>query len=115
MTSCISVHQGKDPEEEDEVAVGIEKGFMDEFFEQVEEIRGFIGSLTEKVEEVKRNHSAILASPNPDERKKGLSFRGDTTRDSVLYEMMMVDLQSAEGKRVGDEKRQLDERQSRTT
>lgn len=35
MTSCISVHQGKDPEEEDEVAVGIEKGFMDEFFEQV--------------------------------------------------------------------------------
>lgn len=36
---------------------------------QVEEIRGFIGSLTEKVEEVKRNHSAILASPNPDESK----------------------------------------------
>jgi len=39
---------------------------------QVEEIRGFIGSLTEKVEEVKRNHSAILASPNPDESKTPL-------------------------------------------
>lgn len=36
---------------------------------QVEEIRGFIDSLTEKVEEVKRNHSTILASPNPDESK----------------------------------------------
>lgn len=35
MTICISVHQGKDLEEQDEVAVGVEKGFMDEFFEQV--------------------------------------------------------------------------------
>ncbi|KAF0030382.1 hypothetical protein F2P81_017113 [Scophthalmus maximus] len=57
-------------EEEDEVAVGMDKGFMDEFFEQVEEIRGFIESLAEKVEEVKRQHSAILASPNPDEKTK---------------------------------------------
>lgn len=32
---CISIHQGKDPEEGDEVAVRIENGFMDEFFEQV--------------------------------------------------------------------------------
>lgn len=36
---------------------------------QVEEIRGYIESLAEKVEEVKRKHSAILASPNPDESK----------------------------------------------
>lgn len=35
----------------------------------MEEIRGFIESLAEKVEEVKRKHSAILASPNPDESK----------------------------------------------
>ncbi|XP_061538557.1 syntaxin-1A isoform X2 [Phycodurus eques] len=56
--------------EEDEVAVGMDKGFMDEFFEQVEEIRGYIESLAEKVEEVKRKHSAILASPNPDEKTK---------------------------------------------
>ncbi|XP_047662353.1 syntaxin-1A isoform X2 [Tachysurus fulvidraco] len=61
---------GKDTEEEEEVAVGMEKGFMDEFFEQVEEIRGYIDSLAEKVEEVKRKHSAILASPNPDEKTK---------------------------------------------
>ncbi|XP_016308146.1 syntaxin-1A-like isoform X5 [Sinocyclocheilus anshuiensis] len=64
------LRHGKDPEEVDEVAVGIEKGFMDEFFEQVEEIQGFIDSLAEKVEEVKINHSAILASPNPDEKTK---------------------------------------------
>ncbi|XP_053728103.1 syntaxin-1A isoform X3 [Synchiropus splendidus] len=57
-------------EEEEEVAVGMDKGFMDEFFEQVEEIRGFIEALAEKVEEVKRKHSAILASPNPDEKTK---------------------------------------------
>ncbi|XP_043115838.1 syntaxin-1A isoform X1 [Puntigrus tetrazona] len=61
---------GKEPEEVNEVAVSIEKGFMDEFFEQVEETQGFIDSLAEKVEEVKINHSAILASPNPDEKTK---------------------------------------------
>ncbi|XP_028321033.1 syntaxin-1A isoform X3 [Gouania willdenowi] len=65
------LRQGKEAaEEEDEVAVGMDKGFMDEFFEQVEEIRVFIESLAEKVEEVKRKHSAILASPNPDEKTK---------------------------------------------
>ncbi|CAL8362881.1 unnamed protein product [Merluccius merluccius] len=63
-------HGKETVEEEDEVAVGMEKGFMDEFFDQVEELRGFIESLAEKVEEVKRKHSAILASPNPDEKTK---------------------------------------------
>ncbi|TSN21151.1 putative 18S rRNA (guanine-N(7))-methyltransferase [Bagarius yarrelli] len=67
---CPDGPLGKDTEEEEEVAVGMEKGFMDEFFEQVEEIRGFIDSLAEKVEEVKRKHSAILAAPNPDEKTK---------------------------------------------
>uniref|UniRef100_A0A3P8UH75 Syntaxin-1A n=1 Tax=Amphiprion percula TaxID=161767 RepID=A0A3P8UH75_AMPPE len=43
--------------------------FVDDYF-TVEEIRGFIESLAEKVEEVKRKHSAILASPNPDEKTK---------------------------------------------
>uniref|UniRef100_W5LZX4 Syntaxin-1A n=1 Tax=Lepisosteus oculatus TaxID=7918 RepID=W5LZX4_LEPOC len=63
--------QGKDSDEDDEVAVSLDKDrFMDEFFEQVEEIRGFIDTLSEKVEEVKRKHSAILAAPNPDEKTK---------------------------------------------
>ncbi|KAG5837658.1 hypothetical protein ANANG_G00241780 [Anguilla anguilla] len=62
---------GKDSDEDEEVAVSMDKDrFMDEFFEQVEEMRGYIDALAEKVEEVKRNHSAILAAPNPDEKTK---------------------------------------------
>ncbi|GLD68370.1 NP_990405.2 syntaxin1B [Lates japonicus] len=37
------------------------------FFEQVEDIRGCIEKLSEDVEQVKKQHSAILAAPNPDE------------------------------------------------
>ncbi|NXL83270.1 STX1A protein, partial [Alectura lathami] len=60
----------KDSDDDDEVTVSVDRDrFMDEFFEQVEEIRGFIDKISENVEEVKRKHSAILASPNPDERK----------------------------------------------
>uniref|UniRef100_A0A6Q2XRE4 Syntaxin-1A n=1 Tax=Esox lucius TaxID=8010 RepID=A0A6Q2XRE4_ESOLU len=52
-------------------SVNVEKDrFMDEFFVQVEEIRGLIEELLEKVEEVKRQHGAILAAPNPDETTK---------------------------------------------
>ncbi|XP_076147307.1 syntaxin-1A [Alosa pseudoharengus] len=64
------LRHGKDLEEEDEVVADMRKGFMDDFFEQVEQIRGFIGSLSEKVEEVKKNHSAILTAAHPDEKTK---------------------------------------------
>lgn len=37
------------------------------FLLQVEEIRGCIEKLSEDVEQVKKQHSAILAAPNPDE------------------------------------------------
>ncbi|XP_078393668.1 syntaxin-1B-like, partial [Cetorhinus maximus] len=43
---------------------------MDEFFEQVEEIRGCIEKLSEDVERVKKQHSSILAAPNPDDKIK---------------------------------------------
>ncbi|XP_044849794.1 syntaxin-1A isoform X2 [Mauremys mutica] len=63
--------QAKDSDDDDEVTVSVDRDrFMDEFFEQVEEIRGFIDKISENVEEVKRKHSAILASPNPDEKTK---------------------------------------------
>ncbi|NWR45135.1 STX1A protein, partial [Regulus satrapa] len=63
----------KDSDDDDEVTVSVDRDrFMDEFFEQVEEIRGFIDKISENVEEVKRKHSAILASPNPDETPHGL-------------------------------------------
>lgn len=35
----------------------------------MEEIRGCIEKLSEDVEQVKKQHSAILAAPNPDESK----------------------------------------------
>nr|XP_055051873.1 syntaxin-1A isoform X1 [Misgurnus anguillicaudatus] len=60
------LRQGKAPGEEVEEAVYTETGFMEDFFEQVKEIQGSINSLAEKVEEVKRNHSTILASSNPE-------------------------------------------------
>ncbi|NXP13953.1 STX1A protein, partial [Thinocorus orbignyianus] len=61
----------KDSDDDDEVTVSVDRDrFMDEFFEQVEEIRGFIDKISENVEEVKRKHSAILASPNPDEKAR---------------------------------------------
>ncbi|NWW70138.1 STX1A protein, partial [Climacteris rufus] len=63
----------KDSDDDDEVTVSVDRDrFMDEFFEQVEEIRGFIDKISENVEEVKRKHSAILASPNPDEIQASL-------------------------------------------
>ncbi|PKK18771.1 syntaxin 1A (brain) [Columba livia] len=63
--------KAKDSDDDDEVTVSVDRDrFMDEFFEQVEEIRGFIDKISENVEEVKRKHSAILASPNPDEKTK---------------------------------------------
>lgn len=37
--------------------------FMEEFFEQVEEIRGSIDLIASNVEEVKKKHSAILSNP----------------------------------------------------
>uniref|UniRef100_A0A2K5IGF6 Syntaxin-1A n=1 Tax=Colobus angolensis palliatus TaxID=336983 RepID=A0A2K5IGF6_COLAP len=72
VRSCVhNPTQAKDSDDDDDVTVTVDRDrFMDEFFEQVEEIRGFIDKIAENVEEVKRKHSAILASPNPDEKTK---------------------------------------------
>ncbi|XP_031624997.1 syntaxin-1A-like isoform X2 [Contarinia nasturtii] len=45
-------------------------GFMDEFFNEVEEIREMIDKIEANVEEVKKTHSAILSSPQTDEKTK---------------------------------------------
>ncbi|ERE75157.1 syntaxin-1B-like protein [Cricetulus griseus] len=69
--SFALMDKAKDSDDDDDVTVTVDRDrFMDEFFEQVEEIRGFIDKIAENVEEVKRKHSAILASPNPDEKTK---------------------------------------------
>lgn len=42
---------------------------MDEFFNEVEEIREMIDKIQANVEEVKKKHSAILSAPQSDESK----------------------------------------------
>uniref|UniRef100_A0A336L6N1 CSON005606 protein n=1 Tax=Culicoides sonorensis TaxID=179676 RepID=A0A336L6N1_CULSO len=54
----------------DDVAVNVEgnrDGFMDDFFNEVEEIREMIDKIQANVEEVKKKHSAILSAPQSDE------------------------------------------------
>lgn len=55
----------------DDVAVNVEgrDGFMDDFFNEVEEIREMIDKIQANVEEVKKKHSAILSAPQSDESK----------------------------------------------
>ena len=54
----------------DEVAVTLEGSKMDEFFQDVEDIRSNIDKIQANVEEVKRKHSAILSAPQTDESKE---------------------------------------------
>uniref|UniRef100_A0A8V0ZT50 Syntaxin 2 n=1 Tax=Gallus gallus TaxID=9031 RepID=A0A8V0ZT50_CHICK len=56
---------------EDGETVIVEKDhFMDDFFQQVEEIRNNITKIAQNVEEVKKQHSIILSAPNPEGRTK---------------------------------------------
>jgi len=61
-----------DHDEADDVAAldGGQGQFMEEFFEQVEEIRGSIDLIASNVEEVKKKHSAILSNPVNDPKTK---------------------------------------------
>uniref|UniRef100_A0A1A9UFP4 t-SNARE coiled-coil homology domain-containing protein n=1 Tax=Glossina austeni TaxID=7395 RepID=A0A1A9UFP4_GLOAU len=61
-----------DDEESEDVAVNVDThdSYMDDFFAQVEEIRGMIDKVQENVEEVKKKHSAILSAPQSDEKTK---------------------------------------------
>jgi len=54
----------------DEVAVSVELSRMDEFFQDVEDIRENIDKIQAMVDEVKRKHSAILSAPQTDEKMK---------------------------------------------
>jgi len=55
---------------DEEVAVSMESTKMDEFFQEVEEIRDNIDKIQANVEEVKKKHSAILSAPQTDEKMK---------------------------------------------
>ncbi|XP_064620411.1 syntaxin isoform X6 [Lineus longissimus] len=69
--AALKAAQSDDDDVQDDVAVNIDSGgFMDEFFEQVEEIRGMIDTIATKVDDVKKKHSAILSAPQTDEKVK---------------------------------------------
>lgn len=59
----------QDENDEDDVRLQIEGvgGFMEEFFTQVEDIRGNVENIQKYVNEVKKLHSTILASPTTDD------------------------------------------------
>ena len=60
-----------DDDEADDVAVNVDSsGFMEMFFEQVEEIRGMIDKISANVEDVKKKHSMILSAPQNDDKMK---------------------------------------------
>ncbi|KAI8749150.1 syntaxin 1A, partial [Biomphalaria glabrata] len=60
-----------DDDENDDVAVTVDSsGFMEEFFEQVDEIREMIDKIASNVDEVKKKHSAILSAPQTDDKMK---------------------------------------------
>ncbi|XP_043571274.1 syntaxin-2 [Chiloscyllium plagiosum] len=66
---CVEVQYKENYD--DEVTITVEKEqFMDEFFHQVEDIRGCIDQIAENVEEVKKKHSVILSAPNPEGKTK---------------------------------------------
>ncbi|GFO06703.1 syntaxin [Plakobranchus ocellatus] len=60
-----------DDDDNDDVAVTVDSsGFMEEFFEQVDEIREMIDKIASNVDEVKKKHSAILSAPQTDDKMK---------------------------------------------
>ena len=52
---------------EDSMGVNVDGGKMDEFFQDVEEIRENIDKIQNNVDDVKHKHSAILSAPQTDE------------------------------------------------
>ena len=54
---------------DDTVGVNVDGGKMEEFFQEVEEIRENIDRIQASVDDVKHKHSAILSAPQTDESK----------------------------------------------
>jgi len=55
---------------DDSMGVNMDGGKMDEFFQEVEEIRENIDKIQNNVDDVKHKHSAILSAPQTDEKMK---------------------------------------------
>ncbi|XP_055374637.1 syntaxin-1A [Condylostylus longicornis] len=72
LAALVAAQSDEDEAGPDDVAVNVENrdGFMDDFFNEVEEIREMIDKIQANVEEVKKKHSAILSAPQSDEKTK---------------------------------------------
>jgi len=67
---ALRAAQSDDDDGAEDMGVNMESGKMDEFFQEVEEIRENIDKIQNNVEEVKIKHSAILSAPQTDEKMK---------------------------------------------
>jgi methyl-accepting chemotaxis protein len=80
--------------------------FMEEFFEQVEEIRGSIDLIASNVEEVKKKHSAILSNPVNDQSKnKNLTSYNLFTETKEELDELMAEIKKTANKVRGKLKR----------
>ncbi|XP_025051496.1 syntaxin-2 isoform X1 [Alligator sinensis] len=68
--SLLLVRRKKNGEDGESTIVVEKDHFMDEFFQQVEDLRNSIAKIAQNVEEVKKKHSIILSAPNPEGRTK---------------------------------------------
>lgn len=68
--AALQAAQSDDEDMPEEVAVPVEGNFMEDFFQDVEQIREMIDKIQANVEEVKKKHSAILSAPQSDEKTK---------------------------------------------
>ncbi|CAJ0580587.1 unnamed protein product, partial [Mesorhabditis spiculigera] len=67
---ALKAAQSEDEGDEDMQMDTDNAQFMEEFFEQVEEVRGSVDLIAQNVEEVKKKHSAILSNPVNDPKTK---------------------------------------------
>ncbi|XP_026472360.1 syntaxin-1A isoform X2 [Ctenocephalides felis] len=72
LAALVAAQSDDDDVGPEDVAVNVDgrDGFMEEFFNDVEEIREMIDKIQANVEEVKKKHSAILSAPQSDEKVK---------------------------------------------
>ncbi|CAI5445950.1 unnamed protein product [Caenorhabditis angaria] len=68
--AALKAAQSEDEQDEDMHMDTGNAQYMEEFFEQVEEIRGSVDLIANNVEEVKKKHSAILSNPVNDQKTK---------------------------------------------
>ncbi|XP_040566516.1 syntaxin-1A isoform X2 [Lepeophtheirus salmonis] len=68
--SALKAAQTDDDDGAEDIALNMDGGRMDDFFQEVEEIRENIDKIQNNVEEVKRKHSGILSAPQTDEKMK---------------------------------------------